>query len=143
MDAAALQSFSALESAWDVRLADIHHYHRLWRTHGFMRMFREWTAIEGVYPRLLGFEDGDRRLTNLLQLAELIHGQERHCAGLTNLVTWFSEAMIRPPVRDDPSLLRLESDEDRVQIVTVHGSKGLQYPVVFLPFSWSGGLQVA
>ena len=143
MDAASLQSFSSLELAWDARLAGFHHYHELWRTHGFMRMFREWTAVEGVYPRLLDFEDGDRRLTNLLQLAELIHGQERHCAGLNNLVTWFSEAMTRPPVRDDPSLLRLESDEDRVQIVTVHGSKGLQYPVVFLPFSWSGGLQVA
>ena len=143
MDAASLQSFSSLELAWDTRLAGFHHYHELWRTHGFMRMFREWSAVEGVYPRLLGFEDGERRLTNLLQLAELIHGQERHCAGLNNLVTWFSEAMTRPPVRDDPSLLRLESDEDRVQIVTVHGSKGLQYPVVFLPFSWSGGLQVA
>ena len=143
MDAASLQSFSSLELSWDARLAGFHHYHELWRTHGFMRMFREWTAVERVYPRLLSFEDGDRRLTNLLQLAELIHGQERHCAGLNNLVTWFSEAMTRPPVGDDPSLLRLESDEDRVQIVTVHGSKGLQYPVVFIPFSWSGGLQVA
>ena len=104
MDAGSLQSFSALESAWDARLADFHHYHQLWRTHGFMPMFREWTALEGVYSRLLGFEDGDRRLTNLLQLAELIHGQERHCAGLTNLVAWFSAAR-----NEDLSRCELES----------------------------------
>ena len=38
--------------------------------------------------------------------------------------------------------MRLESDDDRVRIVTVHSSKGLEYPVVFLPFAWSGGLRV-
>ncbi len=31
--------------------------------------------------------------------------------------------------------MRLESDADLVKIVTVHKSKGLEYPVVFLPFA--------
>ena len=39
---------------------------------------------------------------------------------------------------DDAAQLRLESDRNLVQIVTIHKSKGLEYPVVFCPFLWDG-----
>ena len=31
---------------------------------------------------------------------------------------------------------RLESDEDAIKVLTIHKSKGLQFPVTFIPFSW-------
>jgi exodeoxyribonuclease V beta subunit len=56
-------------------------------------------------------------------------------------MSWLGAMRNQPPVADENSLLRLESDEDRVRIATVHASKGLQYPVVFLPFAWDGTLR--
>ena len=137
-----LHELAAAEGDWEECMVRFHRYQGLWRDHGFMRMFRELAASEDLYPRLLRFNDGERRLTNLLQLAELIHAQGQRRGGMGVQLKWFSAVRHDPPVGDEPSLMRLESDDDRVRIVTVHSSKGLEYPVVFLPFAWSGGLRV-
>ena len=141
-DGTLLYSLAATERDWEAYVVRFHRYQDLWRDHGFMRMFRELASCEALYQRLLSFDDGERRLTNLLQLAELIHAQGQRRGGMSGLLKWFSAVCHDPPVGDEPSLMRLESDEDRVRIVTVHSSKGLEYPVVFLPFAWSGGLRV-
>ena len=75
-------------------------------------------------------------MTNLLHLAELIQSVATQHADVPALLNWFSSARLDSTQIQEESLLRLESDEDRVRVVTVHASKGLQYPVVFLPFAW-------
>ncbi len=90
--------------------------------------------------RLLGLLDGERRLTNYLQLAEMLQEQWTRSLGLPGLVDWLAEAIAGADrgADDDAQLLRLESDARRVQIVTLHKSKGLEYPLVFLPFAGIG-----
>jgi len=85
--------------------------------------------------RLLGLLDGERRLTNYLQLAELLQEAQAHALGLHGLVDWLARAISAASSDDDSQLLRLESDARRVQVVTLHKSKGLEYPLVFLPFA--------
>ncbi|MHC9083789.1 UvrD-helicase domain-containing protein [Luteimonas sp. RIT-PG2_3] len=89
--------------------------------------------------RLLGLLDGERRLTNYLQLAELLQEAQAHALGLHGLVDWLARAIAAASSDDDSQLLRLESDARRVQVVTLHKSKGLEYPLVFLPFAGIGG----
>ncbi|PBS11427.1 exodeoxyribonuclease V subunit beta [Lysobacteraceae bacterium NML93-0792] len=89
--------------------------------------------------RLLGLLDGERRLTNYLQLAELLQEAQAQALGLHGLVDWLSRAIASASSDDDSQLLRLESDARRVQVVTLHKSKGLEYPLVFLPFAGIGG----
>ena len=84
--------------------------------------------------RLLGLLDGERRLTNYLQLAELLQDAYSRALGLHGLVDHLAEAIADANANDDSQLLRLESDARRVQVVTLHKSKGLEYPLVFLPF---------
>ena len=84
-------------------------------------------------PRLLGLLDGERRLSNYLQLAEHLQEAQSRSLGLHGLVDWL-ERRIAEDGNDETQLLRLESDARRVQIVTLHKSKGLEYPLVFLPF---------
>jgi exodeoxyribonuclease V beta subunit len=99
-------------------------------------MLRQWLAAEQVAGRLLARPDGERRLTNLLHLIECLHeAGERHAAPDT-LLRWFQSQRVSP-VADDATQLRLESDRNLVQIVTIHKSKGLEYPIVFCPFLWS------
>ena len=84
--------------------------------------------------RLLGLLDGERRVSNYLQLAELLQEAQDRALGLHGLVDWLGQRIASADANDEAQLLRLESDARRVQIVTLHKSKGLEYPLVFLPF---------
>ncbi|UTW06044.1 exodeoxyribonuclease V subunit beta [Pseudomonas benzenivorans] len=125
--------------AWDEEREAAERYHQLWQQHGFMRAFRAWLDEQRVAERLLALVDGERRLTNLLHLAELLQGESLQRPGLEQLLAWFDDQR-RAEAHGEEALLRLESDAERVQIVTIHTSKGLEYPLVFCPFLWDGGL---
>ena len=88
--------------------------------------------------RLLGLLDGERRMSNYLQLAELLQEAQANALGLHGLVDWLGRRIADADANDEAQLLRLESDARRVQIVTLHKSKGLEYPLVFLPFAGIG-----
>jgi exodeoxyribonuclease V beta subunit len=89
--------------------------------------------------RLLGLLDGERRVGNYLQLGELLQEAQRSALGLHGLVDWLARRIAGADPDDEAQLLRLESDARRVQIVTLHKSKGLEYPLVYLPFVGIGG----
>jgi exodeoxyribonuclease V beta subunit len=89
----------------------------------------------GLTARVLGRVDGERLLTDVRHLGQLLHETAvRERLGLTALLGWFREERRRTAANERPR--RLDSDAAAVQIVTVHGSKGLEYPVVYLPFAY-------
>lgn len=88
--------------------------------------------------RLLALLDGERRISNYLQLAELLQEAQAQALGLQGLVDWLGRRIADADPDDEAQQLRLESDARRVQIVTLHKSKGLEYPLVFLPFAGIG-----
>jgi len=105
-----------------------------WQKSGVMQMFhaawQRWRTCE----RLLALIDGERRLTNLRHLAELLQRaeSENHLSPLM-LIDHFA-ALLAGEESGEEAELRLESDEACVQLVTVHRSKGLEYPVVYCPY---------
>ncbi len=126
------------ERQWEAWLTAFRDYHELWRTRGFMTMFRTLLAREGVRERLLPLVDGERRLTDINHCSEVIHGVAvAGGLGMERLCAWFGERVSVPPEGEEYQI-RLESDEKAVRIVTVHISKGLEYPIVFCPFAWGG-----
>ena len=139
LDAASLFGLQQDEGAWEDKVYDFVRYREIWMSRGFMPMFRRWLDENWVMERLLRYPDGERRLTNLLHLAELLQVESHEKSGPEGLLTWYSRTL-HEPEGDDEALLRLESDADRVKIVTIHTSKGLEYPIVFCPFLWDGNL---
>ncbi|WP_339489315.1 exodeoxyribonuclease V subunit beta [Pseudomonas sp. EL_65y_Pfl2_R95] len=125
--------------AWDQEREAAERYHQLWQQQGFMRAFRAWLDEQAVAQRLLAVVDGERRLTNLLHLAELLQSESLQRPGMEQLLAWFN-AQRTVDNHGEEALLRLESDAERVQIVTIHTSKGLEYPLVFCPYLWDGAL---
>ncbi len=113
-------------------------YRDLWLTRGFETAFLALIDREAVCRRLRAEPDGERRLTNLMHLGELLQAAARRCVGTEPLLRWLADQR-NGGSGEDERLLRLESDEALVQIVTIHKSKGLEYPVVFIPFAWAGG----
>jgi exodeoxyribonuclease V beta subunit len=125
------------EAQWHEWLQLFHDYLELWSRHGFFRMFRLWLQRQQVRQRLLAFPDGERRLTNILHLGEVLHHAEaERRLGITGLLKWLAEQMDQEEEASEEHQLRLERDDNAVRIVTVHKSKGLEYPVVFSLFSW-------
>ncbi|MBP1728983.1 MAG: recB, partial [Deltaproteobacteria bacterium] len=123
---------------WEQRLARFRDYHDLWRTRGFMAMFCRFLAREGIRGRLLAMPGGERRLTNVLHCSELLHSEESSARlGIDPLYAWFCNQVSSPPEGEEHQI-RLESDERAVRILTIHVSKGLEFPIVFCPFSWGG-----
>ena len=121
---------------WSLLFAELH---ALWREEGFMPMMRRFTRERGVYERLVGLTDGERRVTNMQHVTGLLH-REAVSRRLTpeGLVRWLSRMQDPASLRLDEHQLQLESDRTAVQIVTIHKSKGLEYGVVFFPFPFMG-----
>jgi len=65
------------EAQWQEWLQLFHDYGEFWCRHGFFRMFRHWLQRQQVRQRLLAFPDGERRLTNILHLGEVLHHAKR------------------------------------------------------------------
>ena len=84
--------------------------------------------------RLLGWVDGERRISNYLQLGEHLQAKYPSIGSLQGLVNWLEEMLTDSSAQNSTHLLRLESDSACVQIMTFHKSKGLEFPLVFLPY---------
>lgn len=126
---------------WQDRLGAFREYFQLWRQYGLIRMLSKFMAKEKIRERLLSFADGERRLTNVLHLIEVLYQESvAKNLGTTGLVRWLSEQRQTALSDSETHQLRLESDEHAVKIITIHKSKGLEYPVVFCPFGWEGSL---
>ncbi|WP_440904605.1 exodeoxyribonuclease V subunit beta [Catenovulum sp. SX2] len=79
-------------------------------------------------------EQHERGLTNMLHLAEVLQKKSIQLKHPQQLMKWFKEQVSLPQSQSEAEL-RLESDSNLVQIVTQHKSKGLEYPIVFIPFA--------
>ena len=135
MNAAQIRALDADEagaSALAQQFAALRHD---WQERGVGYMLRRWLQQHQVAERLLARVDGERQLTNLLHLIEILHQASALHASADSLLRWLRTQRSNPDAGEQ-TLLRLESDENLVQIVTIHASKGLEYPVVFCPFLW-------
>ncbi|WP_425340079.1 exodeoxyribonuclease V subunit beta [Onishia taeanensis] len=122
------------ELAWEARVMQFRDYHRQWQRRGVLPMLHRLLADFAVPGRLLAVPEGERRLTDLLHLGELLQEASTEIDGEHALLRFLAESRAHPQAQSDTHRLRLESDADLVQVVTIHKSKGLEYPLVFLPF---------
>jgi len=131
----ALAQLLADEAGWDAQVEQFMQWQRVWRTRGFLPMLYRLLHDQGLPARLLADErQGARALTNLLHLGELLQVQAAQVQGEGALLRYLEDQLRRPGLSSDAVQLRLESDADLVQVVTMHKAKGLEYPLVFLPF---------
>ncbi len=127
---------SGEDPEWESWLLRFRNLHTAAASGGVVALVSRLLGNCGVRERTLSRIGGERCLTNLLHCGELLHQAEREQGkSLSGLITWL-ERKIASPGKDDSALLRLETDENAVTISTVHASKGLQYPIVFIPFAW-------
>ncbi len=111
-----------------------------WRTGGVAAALEEAGHEEGISLRLAAARNGERRLTNLRHLADLLESAAIETANRPgHLIRWLEREIAGAGERpdDDQRQQQLESDADAVRIVTMHSAKGLEYNLVFCPFLWT------
>ena len=114
----------------------LHLLRQTWQTQGVLAMVRQSLHTLQLAARWRGQHEGERRLTNVLHLAELLQSASMRLDGEQALIRWLVQQMDEDGEGEEQTV-RLESDEDLVKVVTIHASKGLEYPVVCLPFAHS------
>ena len=130
---------AADEQEWEEVHRRLHEWARVLRAKGVAALLETITLVEGLPGRLLSGVDGERHLTDLRHVGQLLHAAaaaER--LGATALTAWLRQriAAAEQETGDEERSRRLESDAEAVQVLTIHRSKGLEFPVVYFPYLW-------
>ncbi|GAA0688087.1 exodeoxyribonuclease V subunit beta [Marinobacterium maritimum] len=131
---ATLEQLTRDEQRWEQEVERFRQLREIWQRQGVLPMVRHLLDGFELPARLLQQTGGERVLTNLLHLAELLQSASSQLEGELALIRYFQEQILDSNNGSDEHIMRLESDADLVQVVTIHKSKGLEYPLVFLPF---------
>ncbi|PKD44702.1 exodeoxyribonuclease V subunit beta [Rhodohalobacter barkolensis] len=110
----------------------------IWYSHGFYAMIRHLLFKKESLHHFSAQPDSERVLTNLFHLADICaKAEQEHALSMGELYHWFLDEM-KQAEDDDEKTQLLESDQKLIKILTVHTSKGLEFPIVFCPFLWEG-----
>jgi exodeoxyribonuclease V beta subunit len=106
-----------------------------WLKNGIYDALTLFTRLYNLSSHLLNQQNGERSLTNILQIIELLHKAEiNQTLSSVDLISWLQRMLAGADENGDEFEQRVESDEDAVQITTIHSSKGLAYNIVFAPY---------
>jgi len=137
-DAQQLDNLFNDESSWQDVLEQRFYWHQTWQKQGLIRAINQVLRHFNVEQGLIKHQpDGLRRVTDLRHLTELLQQQSLQLVGEAQLIHWFESCLLEPDHNNDNQQIRLESDANLVQIITLHSSKGLEFPLVFIPFASS------
>jgi len=138
---AELYDLATQDELLDQRAEQMRELRMVWQGQGVLAMLRQSLHVLQLAGRWRGQSDGERRLTNVLHLAELLQTASSQLDGEQALIRWLAQQIDEVNAGgagdSEEQTVRLESDEDLVKVITIHASKGLEYPVVCLPFAHS------
>jgi exodeoxyribonuclease V beta subunit len=127
---------------WDSLHTRLHDWAGILRRNGVAALIEAVTAAERLPARILALPAGERTMTDLHHVAELLHAAANmEGLGTTALTAWLRRRIDEADEEGDDENLsrRLESDAEAVQVLTIHRSKGLEFPIVYCPYLWDGG----
>jgi exodeoxyribonuclease V beta subunit len=130
-----LYSLTLDDVQWDTHLNCFQNYQTRWQKSGILPALRLLIHDYGLHPSSNNANESERKLTNILHLAELLQQHSSKIKGEEALIHHFAQLLESKDYRSgNNSIIRLESDANLIKIITIHKSKGLEYPLVFLPF---------
>lgn len=129
---------TAGEAEWDAVHVRLHEWAALLRRRGVAALAEAVSHAEGLPARILAGDDGERALTDLRHIGELLHHEQTaERLGVAALTKWLRARIADAPGDlDEERSRRLDADADAVQVLTIHRCKGLEFPFVYVPYLW-------
>jgi exodeoxyribonuclease V beta subunit len=131
---------TAGERSWENVHARAHRWSALLAGYGVAALYRSITATEGLPARVVATVGGERELTDLGHIAELLHAESAASQmGVPTLRAWLAQRVAEVDIEQlasEERSRRLDSDAEAVQVLTVHRAKGLEFGVVYCPYLW-------
>ncbi len=130
----------------DAYLSRFLDYQQVWHRNGVMSMMQQLLSNEKILTNLSQKVMAERRISNLQHCIELVQqaALDEHL-GINKTLDWLHRGILQAAESNSPAdeqQLRLESDDNAVKIITMHSSKGLEFPIVFCPFLWQRKAQL-
>jgi len=140
LDGQAVNAILTDDSSLSAWFDHLHSYHLLWLNVGVMAMI-DTLVDELLIDHITRLPNPERILTNINHLAELLQQKaEEVSLGIHKTVAWLQGEIRQTTSATEESMseqqLRLESDAEALKIITMHSAKGLEFPIVFLPYLW-------
>jgi len=104
----------------------------IWKRYGIMRAINLFFDSKHLLGKILNAENGERNATNLRQLIWILNEEEKLFGRVPERMLRRFAELIKDGGGEECEE-KLETDDDAVQIMTIHTSKGLQFPIVFVP----------
>lgn len=123
------------QDKWEGLIEEFKQYQIIWQYYGVLVMLRRMMKKRKLAENILASPNGERTLTNFMHLGELLQEAADELDSPHALVRWLSRQIVSPDSNIENHEQRLESDENLVKIITIHKSKGLEFPIVWLPFA--------
>ncbi|WP_099074431.1 exodeoxyribonuclease V subunit beta [Proteus alimentorum] len=130
-----IDDLNGSEPRWNSYVEKFADYYALWQKRGVLPMLRKIMMDNQIAENLLASIDGERRLTDIMHLGELLQETSLQLDSEHALIRWLAQQISHPDAQSESQQMRLESDRNLVRICTIHKSKGLEYPIVCLPFA--------
>ena len=130
-----LEQITDDQDKWEGLIEEFKQYQIIWQYYGVLVMLRRMMKKRQLAENILATPNGERTLTNLMHLGELLQEAADELDSPHALVRWLSRQIVSPDSNLENHEQRLESDENLVKIITIHKSKGLEFPIVWLPFA--------
>jgi exodeoxyribonuclease V beta subunit len=130
---------TATDEEWEELHWSLHRWSALLRRRGVAALLENLTATRQLPKRVLARPAGERFLTDLRHVAQLLHAAAAaEGLGSTALGAWLARRIAEADedANNEDRSRRLESDAEAVQVLTIHRSKGLEFPIVYCPFMW-------
>ncbi len=127
------------ELKWEEEIQKLISLSKIWSQKGISALLLQLDALFSLNKNYAKLKNAERKLTNLFHLIDLLSKAEQENGYSPNqLVSLLKRKMKSANSITDDDILRLESDGELIQILTMHTSKGLEFPVVFCPYLWEG-----
>ncbi len=129
------------DERWEDLHGSLHQWAGILRDKGVATLYETVSSRGGVPARVLRRPSGERFMTDLRHVAQLLHeAAVTEGVGPTALANWLGRRILEADrdTDNEERTRRLESDAQAVQVITIHRSKGLEFPVVFVPYVWDG-----
>lgn len=112
--------------------ASFYEFGAVWQRQGFLAAWQQLLTHFKVWQQLSTQPEGERLIVNLRHVTELLHQQSEKIKGQHHLLAWLMRQVSQPGEREWELERRL-SGQQGVQLMTIHKSKGLEFPIVFVP----------